>query len=282
MKRSFALATAAFIGLAGAAYSPDSANAQSPCSVLAYGVVPTVAQWQSCFEAKTDLGSNNGGGGNNGITGSEVIAALGYTPVNKTGDTMLGELIFNASTSSVASLNIPPGTAPTSPNNGDMWTTSGGIFVHVNGSTFSLGTGGGVTTISGDCNGTAVGAAINVTCGLLAHLGSTNNFTANNNQFTSTVINRRTLLTSGTLTLADNAVCVNSNGSALTATMPTGPINGMTISVDDCNRNSATHNITVAAQAGSTIGGGSSLTINTNGGAIAAVWNSTELDWNLY
>ena len=280
MKRSHLFAFASIIGLAAAAYDMD-AQAQSPCAVLAYGVVPTVAQWQSCFQAKQDFGS---GGGTGGITASQVITALGYTPVNKSGDTMLGKLNFTAGTTGAASLNIAPGVAPSAPVNGDVWETAAGVFVRVNGTTLNLGTGGtgGVTSLSGDCSGTAVGATINTTCAPLAHLGSTNVFTANNNQFTSTVINRRTLLASGTLTLSDNAVCVNANGSALTATMPTAPINGMTLSIADCFQKAATHNITVAASAGQTIGLGASLTINTNGGAIAAVWNSTQLDWNLY
>jgi hypothetical protein len=34
-----------------------------------------------------------------------------------------------------APLNIPHGTAPTSPNNGDIWTTTAGLFVRINGTT---------------------------------------------------------------------------------------------------------------------------------------------------
>lgn len=39
------------------------------------------------------------------------------------------------STTTTASINIPQGTAPTAPNNGDVWTTSGGIFSRINGAT---------------------------------------------------------------------------------------------------------------------------------------------------
>lgn len=272
------LCAAAFIGLAASAIGPQEVRAQSPCSILAYGVVPTVAQWQECFEAKQDYGSSSNGG----ITGAEVISALGYTPVNKAGDTMLGELTFLTSTATTAAFNIPPGTAPTSPNNGDFWTTSAGAFIHINGSTIQIGTGGsGATTITGACSGTSVGGTINLTCSTLAALASANNFTATNT-FAGVQVARRTLLTNGTLSLSDNAVCINSNGSALTGTMPSGPTNGLTISVDDCEHNAATHNITVAANSGQTIGTGTTVTINANGGAITAVWNSTMLDWNLF
>ncbi|MCA3006574.1 MAG: hypothetical protein IOD15_14625 [Phycisphaerales bacterium] len=40
-----------------------------------------------------------------------------------------------ASTTSFASLRLPHGTAPTSPVNGDIWTTTSGVFARVNGST---------------------------------------------------------------------------------------------------------------------------------------------------
>lgn len=40
---------------------------------------------------------------------------------------------FNPSSSFYASLNVPPGGTPSSPNNGDVWTTVNGIFAQVNG-----------------------------------------------------------------------------------------------------------------------------------------------------
>lgn len=39
------------------------------------------------------------------------------------------------STTTAASINIPQGTAPSAPNNGDIWVTSDGIFSRVNGAT---------------------------------------------------------------------------------------------------------------------------------------------------
>lgn len=40
-----------------------------------------------------------------------------------------------ASTTSAAGLNVPPGTAPTSPVNGDIWTTTLGLFARIAGAT---------------------------------------------------------------------------------------------------------------------------------------------------
>jgi hypothetical protein len=52
-----------------------------------------------------------------------------------TGPMSVGPLTTTASTTSVAGLNIPPGAAPTSPNNGDCWTTTAGLFCQSNGGT---------------------------------------------------------------------------------------------------------------------------------------------------
>jgi hypothetical protein len=54
-------------------------------------------------------------------------------------------LLLMASSSGAASLNLPHGTAPTSPADGDVWTTSSGMFVRVNGTTVGplIDTGGG-------------------------------------------------------------------------------------------------------------------------------------------
>lgn len=44
-------------------------------------------------------------------------------------------LSLAASTTAISSLNIPHGAAPTSPVNGDMWTTTAGLFIRINGAT---------------------------------------------------------------------------------------------------------------------------------------------------
>ena len=42
---------------------------------------------------------------------------------------------FEASTTALASLNVPHGAAPTTPVDGDIWTTTAGLYVRINGST---------------------------------------------------------------------------------------------------------------------------------------------------
>jgi hypothetical protein len=46
-----------------------------------------------------------------------------------------GKTTVVASTTARASLTMAHGTAPTSPVNGDMWTTTAGLYVRINGST---------------------------------------------------------------------------------------------------------------------------------------------------
>jgi hypothetical protein len=49
-----------------------------------------------------------------------------------------GKKSFPASTIGEASLNIPHGTAPTAPVNGDVWTTTSAILVRINGTTKTI------------------------------------------------------------------------------------------------------------------------------------------------
>jgi len=46
-----------------------------------------------------------------------------------------GKKTFPASTTSQASLTIPHGAAPSSPVNGDVWTTTSGLLIRINGVT---------------------------------------------------------------------------------------------------------------------------------------------------
>ena len=92
---------------------------------LIYGQVPTPAEWNNFFAIKADyLGAP-------------------YCPV--TGCTLTGELITATPTTASAGLNLPVGTAPSSPNNGDMWITSSGLFIRVGGTTV------GPMAASGSC-----------------------------------------------------------------------------------------------------------------------------------
>lgn len=99
-----------------AASAPPASAQTSPG--WTYGQVPTVAQWNAVFAAKQDY--------------------LGAPPLLTTGGTMIGKLVTSASTTARAGLNVPAGAAPTTPVDGDLWTTTSSIFVRINGVTKDL------------------------------------------------------------------------------------------------------------------------------------------------
>lgn len=100
----------------------SEAKSQGNCPPIVTGAILTAAQWQACFTAKQDV--------------------LGFNPLNLTGGTLTGKLGTAASTTVAAGLNLLPGVAPTSPVNGDFWTTGGGVFARIGGSTINIAAGG--------------------------------------------------------------------------------------------------------------------------------------------
>lgn len=84
---------------------------------------------------------------NTGTSGATI-------PLCNTAVTWGGKATFPASATGAASINLPHGTAPTSPVDGDVWTTTTGVLARVNGATKTVGTletsqtWGGIQTIS--------------------------------------------------------------------------------------------------------------------------------------
>lgn len=70
--------------------------------------------------------------------------ALAVTVGSNQATTFAGPVIAPAATTAAPSIRLPHGTAPSAPVNGDVWTTSSGIYVRINGVTVGpLGAGGG-------------------------------------------------------------------------------------------------------------------------------------------
>jgi hypothetical protein len=209
---------------------------------LSGGQVPTPGQWNSYFSAKQDV--------------------LGFTPVNKAGDTMGGVLNTNTSSTAGAGFNLGIGAAPSSPNNGDVWMTASGIFVRAGGTTvgpLSAGTSalaGGVSgqlqynnagnlggfTMAGDCttvqpnitctktNGTNFGAlaTLGVGTGLISSGGNLNLNTPVSPTNGGTGVNN----VSSTVTLSQNLAVTGTGGLTLNtggATNSTLPIGTQTL-----------------------------------------------------
>jgi hypothetical protein len=88
-----------------------------------------------------------------GRTGAVVATSGDYTVAQVTGaapiasPTFTGTVTTQASAAGGAGFNLPHGAAPTAPTNGDLWTTTAGMFARINGGTVGpFGTGGGAVS----------------------------------------------------------------------------------------------------------------------------------------
>ncbi|MFT4261080.1 MAG: hypothetical protein ACMXX9_01455 [Candidatus Woesearchaeota archaeon] len=86
-----------------------------------------------------------------GITGTlsnqtDLQNALN-SKLNLSGGTMTGTLITPASTTSASSIRIPHGSAPSSPVNGDLWTTTSAPLIRLNGTTRTIYHTGNLATV---------------------------------------------------------------------------------------------------------------------------------------
>lgn len=131
--------------LAGAA-TDLFVDADAEWNALIFMRTGTSNRWTIGRNGESESGSN---AGSNFAIGrySDAGGSLG-APISisrATGKvTFESTLLAPAATTSIASINLPHGTAPTSPTNGDVWTTTSGIYVRINNSTVGpLGTGGG-------------------------------------------------------------------------------------------------------------------------------------------
>lgn len=64
-----------------------------------------------------------------------TVSNLGFGTFGGVTPTLTTSLHVPASTTGVSSIRLPHGSAPSSPVDGDMWTTTAGLFVRINGST---------------------------------------------------------------------------------------------------------------------------------------------------
>lgn len=86
-----------------------------------------------------------------GASGATAQSFQDSVVINASGITCSDPVITAASTTAGAGLRLPHGTAPTSPVDGAIWTTTAGLYVQVNGSTVGpIGTGGGGGVSDGD------------------------------------------------------------------------------------------------------------------------------------
>lgn len=129
-------------------------------------------------------------GGTGATTAGTALSNLGAAPTAS--PTFTGKVTTAASTTTAAGFILPHGAAPTTPVNGDLWTTTAGIFVRINGATVGpLASGSGSGTV------TSVGVS-----------GGTTGLTTSGGPIT----------TSGTITLAGTLAVANGGTGSTTAT----------------------------------------------------------------
>jgi hypothetical protein len=105
----------------------------------------SASTWNNHVLATTNVhgliftGEGHGGGFDadsvDGVHGSELMPGTQDDWVNENGDTMTGKLTTAASTTTRAGLTLPHGTAPSAPVNGDLWTTTSGLYARISGIT---------------------------------------------------------------------------------------------------------------------------------------------------
>ena len=154
-----------------------------------------------------------------------------YAPL--AGATFTGAIITPAATTASAFLNLPHGTQPTTPNNGDVFTTTSGLFARINGSTLqfaainastlsfggtslSFGTSAATSTINVGTGATTTGVTKTIAIGTAGVAGSTTNITVGTSSGgTSTITLNGTVNASG---LANGVKAwVNFNGTGTVA-----------------------------------------------------------------
>jgi hypothetical protein len=155
-----------------------------------------------------------------------IISSLGTKAdftVDRNGNTiLLGRLDTTASTTTTAGLRIPHGTAPTSPVNGDVWTTTTSFLYRLNGATKTSSTLEDTQTYSGAKTFTStsgvVGRAFRTTQQTNAPTGTTYSWAMGSGQALGLTLTSSTGATTVTITgaTADAAseLYVTGHGSA--------------------------------------------------------------------
>jgi hypothetical protein len=123
------------VGVSGTLYTGDKIT-----------VVTTTSPYQLRLGTSVnyfDIGRNGGDGlltfyGNQTGFAGYVFGGVDGTWLTISGAgniTATKQIVAAAGTTSLASLRVPHGSAPSSPVNGDIWTTTAGLFVRINGAT---------------------------------------------------------------------------------------------------------------------------------------------------
>lgn len=119
------------------------ASAANPANYM----LGQVTAYNSTTGAMTVNVSSVGGSGT--LADWVISIAVGSAGVvYATGATFTGLITTKASATGGAGFNIPAGVAPTSPVNGDLWTTSAALYARINAVTYQVATLAGTETLT--------------------------------------------------------------------------------------------------------------------------------------
>lgn len=187
------------------------ASAQSGCPAIVYGAVLTAAQWNDCFARKQNT--------------------LGYVPVNKAGDVMLGKLATTPATTSQSGFAIQTGASPLSPKEGDLWSTTAGLYSYLGAATRFVPlppTSGTLTTVlHGNASGFSSYSPVDLATDTIGTLPS-GSFPALSGAVTTTAGSTVTLL-------SDNAVTTTKIVDANVTTAKIADSNVTAVKIADAN-----------------------------------------------
>jgi hypothetical protein len=206
----------------------------------------TNASSSTGIQAEQTAASGTGSTLFSGRTGVNTNGALGsgtqVFAVDDSGDGIFaGKLSAGAATTSAASLNLPPGTAPSAPNNGDVWTTSAGLYVQIGGATVGpLIANSGYPLAFGSGAAVSNSATDYVSIGHMSASATTDSINVPRNGTISNLYCRDSgSITAGTGTVVLTAY-YNSTGESLSCTLSNS-------SQNSCNDTTAGHAFSVTA-----------------------------------
>jgi hypothetical protein len=191
-----------------------------------------------------------------------------------------GKVSTIASTTANAGFNIAHGVAPTSPVNGDIWTTTGGIFWRQNGATKQAMNTGDTQTVSGSITFSNASQTLgNSTAASTINVGTGATLTATTktvNVATGGVVGSTTNTTIGPV-LGASTTSIGNTTAASTLNLATGATLTATtkaVNIGTAGVAGSTTNITIGSTTGTST---TTLQGITNGITAAADTNSTAL-----
>ena len=120
----------------------DTSGTTPTIGFFVSGVNKGYLQWNGADFILGGVSSNTKVLSNNAVAATfdttQGLSLAGRLALNGASVSTSTALLTSAGTTAVSSLRIPHGAAPTTPTDGDMWTTTAGAFIRINGVTKSF------------------------------------------------------------------------------------------------------------------------------------------------